>query len=346
MYLDAPSVAIVILNWNGKDYLRQFLPSILATSYPNYKVVVADNASTDDSIQYLRENFPKVERILLGQNFGFAKGYNEALKKINGDYYALVNSDVEVTPGWLGPVIKLLEKDEEFAVCQPKLLSYHNRHLFEYAGGAGGWFDLFGYPFARGRIFESTEEDKGQYDHTEEVFWASGAAMVIRNKIYHQLNGFDEYFFAHQEEIDLCWRIKLAGYKIFCCPSSVVYHVGGGTLPKTDPKKTFLNFRNNQILLAKNLSWAEKWWKIPFRLFLDLLSALKGLFNGDGSYFLAIIRAHLAFFYWIFFEKKKFFPGKKKKLKDLSGVYHGNVVWEHFAKKKKFFREIVGGKRR
>jgi GT2 family glycosyltransferase len=339
--LDQPSVAIVILNWNGKHHLEQFLPSVLTTTYPNYKILVADNGSTDHSVDYLKQNFPQVGLILLKENHGFARGYNEALKQVTADYYLLLNSDVEVQPNWLQPMIELLGKEENAVACQPKILAFKNKHLFEYAGGAGGWLDLFGYPFARGRVFDICEEDKGQFNKTEEVFWASGAAMLIKTKAYHQLQGFDEYFFAHQEEIDLCWRIHLAGYKIFCCPQSVVYHVGGGTLPRGNSKKTFLNFRNNQILLAKNLPWSEKWWKIPFRLFLDQVSAIKGLLSGDGGYFVAIFKAHLAFLDWILFEKKNLHSYKRQKLKNLPGVYHGNIVWQHFALKKKLFRDIT-----
>jgi GT2 family glycosyltransferase len=336
-----PSVAIVILNWNGKNWLEKFLPFVFTTTYSNYKLIVADNASTDDSVEFLRTTYPQVELIIIEKNFGFAKGYNEALKKVSSDYYVLLNSDVEVTPGWLDPVVDLLEQDPSYAVCQPKVLAWRNKHLFEYAGAAGGWVDLFGYPFARGRIFDICEEDKGQFDNTEEVFWASGAAMVIRSKVFHELDGFDEYFFAHQEEIDLCWRVHLSGYKIFSCPQSIVYHVGGGTLPRGNSKKTFLNFRNNQILLAKNLPWSEKWWKIPYRILLDQVSALKGLLSGDTGYFLAIVEAHLAFINWIFFHKRKRFNGKRQKLKNLPGVYDGNIVWQHFAKGKKTFTDIV-----
>ncbi|MFL5810036.1 MAG: glycosyltransferase family 2 protein [Flavisolibacter sp.] len=207
-----PSVAIVILNWNGKNWLEQFLPFVLATSYSNHRVIVADNDSTDDSISFLKNNFPTVELIIIPENFGFAKGYNEALKQVTADYYVLLNSDVEVHPAWLDPMIAQLEKNKNYAICQPKLLAWRNKHLFEYAGGAGGWLDLFGYPFARGRVFDICEEDKGQFDSVQEVFWASGAAMVIRSRVFHELHGFDEYFFAHQEEIDLCWRVHLSGY--------------------------------------------------------------------------------------------------------------------------------------
>jgi GT2 family glycosyltransferase len=340
--LSAPTVAIVILNWNGKHHLEQFLPSVLATTYSNYSIIVADNGSTDDSVAWLRRSYPQIHLIILENNFGFAKGYNEALKTVDADYYMLLNSDVEVHSGWLAPMVELLEREENAAACQPKILAFKNKHLFEYAGGAGGWVDLYGYPFARGRIFDICEEDKGQFEKTEEVFWASGAAMLIRSRIYHQLFGFDEYFFAHQEEIDLCWRIHLAGFKIYCCPQSVIYHVGGGTLPRGNSKKTFLNFRNNQILLAKNLPWSEKWWKTPYRLFLDQVSAVKGLLSGDVGYFVAIFKAHLAFFDWVLFQKKKRVQHRKRSLHTLPGVYHGNIVWQHFALGKKTFREITG----
>ncbi len=343
--MGSPSVAIVILNWNGKHYLEQFLPSVFATSYANCRLVVADNASTDGSLDFIRDNFPNIELISLQKNLGFAGGYNEALKHVDADYYVLLNSDVEVTPQWLDPIIKLLEEDPVHAACQPKLLSYKQREMFEYAGAGGGWLDVFGYPFARGRIFDVSEKDSGQYDTTEEIFWASGAAMVIRSHVFHDLHGFDEYFFAHQEEIDLCWRMKLAGYKVFCCAESVVYHVGGGTLPRGNSRKTLLNFRNNQIMIAKNMSWSEKWWKIPFRLFFDQVSAFKGLLSGQGGYFIAIVNAHLAFAYWIVFGNKKWKPKRRVKMKYLTGVFKGNVVWQHFFNRKKSFSQIVKTKR-
>ena len=335
-----PSVAIVILNWNGKHYLQQFLPSVLSTDYPNYKVIVADNGSTDDSVRFLKTTYPHIELIELVKNFGFAKGYNEALKKITADYYVLLNSDVETTPGWLTPMIDLLEENKDYAACQPKILMEKNKALFEYAGAAGGWLDAYGYPFARGRVFDICEEDKGQYNDIAEVFWASGSSLVIRSEVFHQMKGFDEYFFAHQEEIDLCWRMQLSGYKIFCCPQAVVYHIGGGTLPRGNSKKTFLNFRNNQVMLAKNLPRSEKWWKIPVRMTLDIISAVKGLVSGDGGYFVAIFRAHLGFIKWIFMEKR---PNrlKRKKLVHLRGMYKGNIAWQHFVKKKIRFSDIV-----
>jgi GT2 family glycosyltransferase len=336
----SPKVAIVILNWNGRNYLEKFLPSVLATAYENIEFIVSDNGSTDESVSFLQDNFPQVTLIRLDKNYGFAKGYNLALEKIQADYYAIINSDIEVGPGWLTPIINLLEQDKLNAACQPKLLSYNNKNLFEYAGGAGGWLDSFGYPFARGRIFDVCEEDKGQYDTTERVFWVTGAAMVIRSEVFHEMNGFDNYFFAHQEEIDLCWRMQLAGYRLFACPSSVVYHVGGGTLPRGNSLKTYLNFRNNQIMLYKNLPWSEKWWKIPFRISLDTISAWKGLLTGDGGYFLAILRAHFSFFKWVLFKQdQSVFPVKKTG--KLYGIYRGNVVWEHFAKGKKYFSQLI-----
>lgn len=336
----SPKVAIVILNWNGRNYLERFLPSVLATDYDNYEVIVSDNGSTDDSISFLQQNFPGIKLIRLDKNYGFAKGYNLTLEKVQADYYGLINSDIETPPGWLKPIIDLLEQDKLNAACQPKLLSYNNRNLLEYAGGAGGWLDSFGYPFARGRIFDICEEDKGQYDSVQQVFWVTGAAMVIRANVFHEVNGFDNYFFAHQEEIDMCWRLQLAGYKLFACPTSVVYHVGGGTLPRGNSLKTYLNFRNNQVMLYKNLPWSQKWWKIPFRICLDAISAWKGLLVGDGGYFVAILRAHLSFAKWVLFRKSQStFPSKRTG--ELAGLYKGNLVWQHFVKGKKYFSQLI-----
>ncbi len=340
-----PSVAVVILNWNGKHYLEKFLPSVLNSTYSNMRVIVADNASTDDSILVLRNAFPQIEVIQLKKNFGFAKGYNEALKFVESDYYLLLNSDVEVKQSWIEPMVHLLQSNDLNAACQPKILSHQNKEWFDYAGAAGGWLDIYGYPFARGRVFDVCEKDQGQYDTTTEVFWASGAALLIKRTLYRKMNGLDEYFFAHQEEIDLCWRLKLEGYKIFCCPQSVVYHLGGGTLPKGDSIKTFLNFRNNQIMLAKNLSWSEKLWKIPYRLALDQLSAVKGLINGEFGYFRIIIKAHLHFFHWLIFQPKRF-KQYNTGLKHLTAVYHRNVVWQYFLRKRQTFNDIVKRSRR
>ncbi len=335
-----PSVSIVILNWNGRHYLQQFLPSVLQSEYDSLQVIVADNCSTDDSISFIQQNYPQVQVIILEKNYGFARGYNEALKQVNSDYYVLLNSDVEVQAAWIKPVIDLMESDTNIAACQPKILQYKNRDLFEYAGAAGGWVDFLGYPFARGRIFDVCEKDNGQYNDIAPIFWASGAAMFVRSNVFHELGGLDEYFFAHQEEIDFCWRIQRAGYKVFCCPQSIVYHVGGGTLPKGNARKVFLNFRNNLIMMWKNLPLAEALWKITFRLFLDAISAIKSLFGGEGTYFTAVFHAHFAFFNWLLFAKKKT-PTVEKKNLSLKGYYQGSIVWAHFISGKKTFQEIV-----
>ena len=337
-----PRVSIVILNWNGKKYLEQFLPSVLATTYSNKEVVVIDNASTDNSVAFLKEKYPGVVLIHNKQNYGFARGYNEGLKYVQADYYLLLNSDVEVQKGWLEPIVSLMESDTKIAACQPKLLQYDNRKLFEYAGAAGGWLDYFGYPFARGRVFDICEKDKGQYNTNARVFWASGAALCIRSQVFRDLEGFDEYFFAHQEEIDLCWRAQRAGYLIFCCPASVVYHVGGGTLPKGNRRKVFLNFRNNLVMMAKNLPVWEGIWKIAWRFILDAISGVKSLFAGEGTYFIAVFQAHIAFLGWLFSDKRKTNPTSNRRW---DGYLHRSIVWQHFILGRKKFSEIVKTKR-
>ena len=334
-----PSVAIVILNYNGRNYLQRFLPGVLASAYDNKRVIVADNASTDDSIDLLKAEFPSVELILLEKNYGFAEGYNQALKQVESDYYVLLNSDVEVTENWISPIITLMESNSNIAACQPKILSYHERHLFEYAGAAGGWIDHLGYPFSRGRVFDICEEDNGQYNEVQPIFWASGAALFIKSKIFHESGGFDGFFFAHMEEIDMCWRIQLMGYKIMCVPESVVYHIGGGTLPKGNTRKVFLNFRNNLIMLGKNLPWSEKIWKFPFRIFLDAVFAWKSLLSGYRESFVAVLKAHFAVLKWCISGKTN--NKKKMHLKKLNGVYRGSIIWQHFVKKKTMFSEIV-----
>jgi GT2 family glycosyltransferase len=338
-----PTTAIVILNWNGRSFLEKFLPFVTATTCPGAEVIIADNASSDDSVAFVMERYPQLRVIEMDKNRGFAGGYNEALRQVNSDYYVLLNSDVEVTPGWLEPVISLMEKDPSIGACQPKIRMYADKGSFEYAGAAGGWLDYLGYPFARGRIFDVCEEDMGQYDQPEPIFWASGAALFIRSRLFHELEGLDTYFFAHQEEIDLCWRLQLAGYTIYSCPESVVYHVGGGTLPKGNERKVFLNFRNNLIMMAKNLPRAQSAWKIPFRFVLDSISAWKSLFAGEGVYFAAILEAHLAFLKWVAFKQKQsIFPRKRNGT--LRGWYTGSVVWQYFVIGKKTFTEIVKGK--
>ncbi|MFV0606875.1 MAG: glycosyltransferase family 2 protein [Niabella sp.] len=335
-----PLVAIVILNWNGRKYLENFLPDVLRSMYANYRVIVADNGSTDDSVLFLKEHYPEVEIILLPENYGFAKGYNLALAGVEADYYVLLNSDVKVEPGWLEPMVALAEQDKNIAACQPKLLSYKHPQYFEYAGAAGGWLDYYGYPFARGRVFDLCESDEGQYNNAVPIFWASGAAMFIRASVFHEVGGFDNYFFAHQEEIDLCWRIQLAGYSIYSCPASVVYHIGGGTLPKGNSLKTYLNFRNNHIMMYKNMKGIRKYAIILFRIMLDAASAFKSLLAGDGGYFVAVVSAHLSFVKWVFMKQKEsVFPKSRKG--ELNGYWRGNMVWQHFVRGKKKFSQIV-----
>jgi len=338
-----PSVAIVILNWNGKTFLQKFLPSVLASTYENYKVFVGDNASTDDSLIFLENNYPQVKIISNEKNEGFAKAYNLILKQVNADYYILLNSDVEVDPNWIEPVIELMESNKMIAACQPKVLSYRQKELFEYAGACGGWLDAYGYPFSRGRIFDICEADHKQYDDAQEIFWATGAAMFVRSEIFNNMGGFDDYFFAHQEEVDLCWRLQLAGYKIFVEPKSVVYHVGGGTLPMGNKVKVFLNFRNNLIMLTKNLSAAEAIVVIPFRILLDSIAAWKGLLTGSGVTFIAILKAHIHFWRWLFFQQNKTVLNGSRK-KKLSGLYNGLVIWKYFIQGKNTFSEIVKNK--
>jgi GT2 family glycosyltransferase len=302
-------------------------------------VFVADNASTDNSLDWLKDNYINVEVIALKSNYGFAKGYNLALKQIEADYYVLLNSDVEVAKDWIEPVIELMETNEKVAACQPKILSYSKKDLFEYAGAAGGWIDALGYPFSRGRVFDACEKDMGQYDEPALIFWASGAAMFVKASVFHKMQGFDEFFFAHQEEIDLCWRMQLAGYMIMACPSSIVYHVGGGTLPKGE-RKVFLNFRNNLIMVYKNWKTEEIMWKLPLRIVLDILSAIKSLIAGDAVFFKGVLKALSAFFLWTFSNKKKnnFLLGESR---DLQGLYKGSIVWQYFIKKKNTFTKIV-----
>lgn len=334
-----PTVAVVILNWNGRHFLEKYLPSVMAASYPSFFVVVADNFSTDDSISFLKINFAEVRVITLEKNFGFSKGYNLALQQITADYYVLLNSDVEVTKSWIDPIIDLMEKNKNIAACQPKILSEKNKEQFEYAGASGGWIDKFGYPFCRGRIFDSCEKDIGQYDDACEIFWASGAAMFVRSSVFHESGGLDETFFAHQEEIDFCWRLQNAGYSIFVEPRSVVYHLGGGSLAQGNKRKVYLNFRNNLLLMHKNLPTSERFWKISFRHFLNGAAALQFLLKAQFASAWAVTRASASFYKWRFSNKKSI--GTKMKLKEMKGVYAGSIVQEYFLKKKKRFSEIV-----
>ena len=329
--------AVVILNWNGRKYLEQFLPPLIRYSSQDAEIIVADNASRDDSIAFLEANYSGVRIIRNKVNEGFARGYNMALNQVEADYYILLNSDIEVTQDWIRPVIDMMEKDPSIAACQPKILSYIDRSKFEYAGAAGGFIDKYGYPFCRGRLFQTLEEDYGQYDDTAEIFWATGACMFVRANIFHQAGGLDEDFFAHMEEIDLCWRLKNLGYKIMYCPKSTVYHIGGGTLPKISWRKTYYNFRNNFYLLYKNLPddlLVEVFMK---RFFLDGIAALKFLFTAGFKDFWAIYKAHTTFYTTL--SKTK---AKRQKLQHapLNKVYRRNIVFEYFLRKKRRFSDL------
>ena len=291
--------AVVVLNWNGKAWLEKFLPNLVNHSQVA-TVFVADNASTDDSVDYVKINFPTVKIIVNASNGGYAKGYNDVLKQIDAEYFVLINSDIEVTAGWLSPIISLMDSDKQIASCQPKILNYNSKTKFEYAGASGGFIDNLGYPFCRGRIFDDLEQDKGQYNDAVEVFWATGACLFVRSTHFWELGGLDEDFFAHQEEIDLCWRLKNKGYKIMVQPKSVVYHVGGGTLNASSPFKTHLNFRNNLFMLFKNLPISYLFTTIPMRLVLDGVAALTFLNKEKGlEHVLAIAKAHFSFYFAI-----------------------------------------------
>ncbi|MBC8314091.1 MAG: glycosyltransferase family 2 protein [Bacteroidetes bacterium] len=332
-----PSVAIVILNWNGKKYLEQFLPSLIEHTGSDAVIIVADNASTDDSLSFLKTNLPSIRVIQNETNGGFARGYNLALKQVEADYYVLLNSDIEVTENWLKPVISMMEEDEKIGACQPKIRSFHHRNSFEYAGAAGGYIDEYGYPFCRGRLFLTIEEDNGQYDDTVEISWASGACMFVRSKLFHQLGGLDEDFFAHMEEIDFCWRLHNYGYRVMYCPGSTVYHIGGGTLPKASWRKTYFNFRNNFMLLYKNLPSKYLFKVFALRLILDTVAAMKFLFQAGFKNFWAVARAHMSFY--------KALPSLRKKRKKLKHgsmkmMYKRNIVFEYYLRGKKHFSQL------
>lgn len=289
-------VAIVILNWNGKHWLQKFLPNVLSYSQKEAEIYVIDNASTDDSCHFLENHFPQINTIRLEQNLGFAGGYNEGLKQIEAEIFCLLNSDVEVTLNWIAPILQLFDSQNDISVIQPKILSYNNKNYFEFAGAGGGFIDNLGYPYCRGRIFDKIEKDNGQYNDTTEIFWASGCAMFIRSIDFFAQNGFDARFFAHQEEIDLCWRLKNTGRKVYYNGQSVVYHFGGGTLNKQNPRKTYLNFRNNLSMLLKNLPLHLVFPIIFLRLWLDGIAAIRFAMKDGFSHLWAIAQAHFAFY--------------------------------------------------
>jgi GT2 family glycosyltransferase len=339
--INYPSVAIVIIHWNKVDYLERFLPSVVASDYPNLQIVVADNCSTDESVAFIRKNYPQVKIVQNDANYGYAGGYNKALQHVKADYYILLNNDIEVGANWIKPVIAAMQGDEKIAAAQPKMLQYTNKQFFEYAGAAGGFIDKLGYVFCKGRLFETCEEDKQQYEGVQNVFWATGACLFIKADAFHEAAGFDEHFFAHMEEVDLCWRLQLLGYKVISVPESHVYHLGGGTLNKQSDQKTFLNFRNSLIMLLKNLPANKVWWLIPFRHLLDTMSSVFFLLNGFPKHSLAIHKAHFHFaryfFKWLKLRRKTQATIKNTQL---LGVYEQSVVWRHFIEKKQTFNEL------
>lgn len=332
------NVAIVILNWNGKELLEKFLPSVIKNS-EGARIIVADNASSDDSIKTLRTNFPGVEIVENESNGGFAKGYNDALKKVDAPLYLLLNSDVEVTDGWLIPLMDTMS-DTNVAAVQPKIRAYNDKTHFEHAGACGGFIDKDYFPFCRGRLFENVEEDNGQYDSSIEVFWTSGAAMLIRSDVFHKVGGFDEAFFAHMEEIDLCWRIKKMGYKLMVEPKSVVYHVGGATLSYASPRKVYLNFKNNLMMIYKNHE-GFLFGKVFWRKSLDGIAAMRFLLGGEFKAFWAVFRAHM----WVYGNLRTLLK-KRKEVKAQSnqfnahGIFTKSIVWHHYAKKIMRFNQL------
>lgn len=329
--------AVVILNYNGKKFLEDFLPTVIDKSKNVADIWVADNDSSDGSVDLLYSKFPEVKVIVNKTNGGYATGYNTALRQIEAEYYVLLNSDIEVTDNWIEPVIELMDSDKNIAACQPKILSFHEIDKFEYAGASGGFIDTYGYPFCRGRLFQSMESDQGQYDDAIEVFWASGACMFVRSDLFHKYGGLDDDFFAHMEEIDLCWRFKNYGHKIMVCPSSKVFHVGGGTLPKQSSWKTYLNFRNNFSLLYKNLPSEILIKVFIIRLLLDGVAGFKFMLEGGFKDMYAVIRAH--FYFYRNIGKLK---AKRKKLKQqkVSHIYEGNIVVDHYLLRKKRFSQL------
>tara|TARA_R100000951_G_C2624667_1_gene175608 strand:- start:218 stop:1252 length:1035 start_codon:yes stop_codon:yes gene_type:complete len=333
--------AVVILNWNGKNFLEKFLPTLIQnTSSAN--IIVADNQSIDNSVPYLKNNFPEIQIIINKENGGFAKGYNDALSKIEGEYeyYVLINSDIEVTSNWLEPLVSLLDSDERIAGVQPKVRSFHKKEFFEHAGASGGFMDNNYYPFCRGRIFDEVEKDLRQYDNQKEVFWTTGACMIVRSKIYHEIGGLDEDFFAHMEEIDFCWRAKKRGYSFYVEPNSLVYHVGGGTLNYENPRKTYLNFRNSLFTIHKNHE-GFLLGKILWRMILDGVAGLKFLASLKFKHFSAILKAHFAYY-----KQCRSLNGKRKTIKKESktfnstGLYKASILWAYFFKGIKSFQGL------
>lgn len=326
-------IAVVLLNWNGLDLLKKFLPSVVKHS-SEAVVYVADNASTDASRTFIAENYPTVKWIQLPQNYGYAKGYNEALKQINEEILCLINTDIEVTEHWLQPVLNIFETQPDIGIIQPKILDYNNKNYFEYAGAAGGFIDKYGFPFCRGRIFDTIEKDENQYP-SQEIFWASGACLFVRKSVFQQLNGFDETFFAHQEEIDFCWRAFNQNITTYYCAESTVFHVGGATLKKSNPKKTYLNFRNSLYMLYKNLPEQNRFGILFKRLCFDGLAGIKFLFALQPLHTLAVVKAHFAYY-----AQLKHLKNKTSQNPKANYFYTLSIVEAYFFQKKKRFPEV------
>lgn len=340
------AVAIVILNYNTRQHLAEYLPSVVAHS-PDTRIIVADNGSPDDSIDFLRAQYPAVEILDLQRNHGFAQGYNEALRQVQADIYVILNSDVEVAPGWLEPVLEAMRLDPGIGIAQPKILAWADKSHFEYAGAAGGWIDALGYPFCRGRIFSQSELDHGQYDQPQDCFWAAGAAFFVRADLYHTFGGFDGDYFAHNEEIDFCWRIKRAGYSVRCIPQSVVYHLGGGTLEYQSPRKVFLNFRNSLYTLLKNESAGKLWWLLPLRFLLDGLAGARFAAKGQFRAIWAIIEAHGSFYstFGLTLRKRRsmsqLIAEHRIGPEDKAGIFPGSIVFTHYVGRVKEFSKLL-----
>jgi GT2 family glycosyltransferase len=334
-------VAVVVLGYNSLDYLKKFLPTILKTKYEDFTLVYVDNGSSDNSVAYVTEHFPEAEIFRIYENNGFASGYQESLCYIKASYYVLVNSDVAVTENWLGILMKEIEKDPKVGACQPKMLHEPKPELFDYAGGSGGFIDLFCYPFCRGRLFDHCEPDEKQYDDVCEIFWASGACMLVRSELYHKVGGLDEMFYAHMEEIDLCWRIKNAGFKILVVPKSVVYHVGGSVISYGSYSKIFHNYRNTLIMMVKNLSRWQLFLLLPTRIMLDQVAAVRALLKGSFTEFKAIVAANFKFIFGL----NKWIKGRRVARKHISspnlkGWYKKSLIINVFIKKKNKFSEL------
>ena len=335
-----PSVAIIILNWNTAHFLKQFLPSVIHAQFPEKEIYVIDNHSTDESVVMLKRDFPEVHVIEMQENKGYAASYNHGLSTISADYYILLNSDIEVTDHFISPVIDLMEKDPEIGICQPKLLSLAEKQTFEYAGAAGGWIDRMGYPFARGRVLLTVEKDSGQYDAAMKIFWATGACMFLKKTVFQQIGGFYDYYWMHQEDIDLCWRAQKSGFKIYTCPESVVYHIGGGSLSWENHLKTFLTYRNNYILLSRNLEIYHSLPLLILRIAADFTGSVYFLFKRKSGISKAMVKAILAYLYWLFFYRKKR-NLQPRGFKNMSGVYNGSILFPYFFRNRRKFSEIV-----